>query len=105
MHFFHLFFAVEDFGAEGGLFEAVGCPGEFVKGIVEVVAYIGARAPPWFVIGWEVCVVGFRFFRLRKWGDGRGGGEKYIPASRSISVMGLSEGGYIGFASTSIVEV
>lgn len=34
-----------------------------------------------------------------------GGAEKYIPASRSISVMGLSEGGYIGLASTSIVEV
>lgn len=92
MHFFHLFFAVEDFSAEGGLFEAVGCPCEFVKGVVEVVAYIGARAPPRFVVGWEVCVMGGLFVKLRKWGKVEGG-EKYIPASRSISVMGLSEGG------------
>ena len=91
-----MFFAVEDFGAKGGLFEAVGCPGEFVKGVVEVVAYIGARAPPWFVVGWKVCVMGAGGGFLIRMDEKKGlweGSGKDIPASRSISVMGLSEGG------------
>ena len=82
------------------MLQTVGGPGEFVKAIVEVVGLVRARAAPGFVFFGDVWVgsVSCVFFAV--------GGVQVVevPASMSISVMGLPLGSYMGFASTSILE-